>query len=322
MKKTLTFMLLLAIAGSTSADLVKKVEGGNDIRVSLCPGMLTTSGKAIVYTLNRSTGEVTLYTPDFEVDRTFTMPVQEYTERSFTEQATVTPTGMNVVPTTYYGSRNYSSSYLFPAGSQEGMISELEARYGYSLTAFTDPMGNPACYRNDGPFKCENLLGKQYPTEWFALMNEYVYGISTNDAFYTPTYDESTAVWEVTQEETKTYSPKIRGIDSMSADGIELVDIDDDSYLTQTLFNDDEKWECVMEDRSGPAKTIYSNTNISVNEDGTVTITRDGREGPQGEAYAVDDKDAFCIFKLPELGSIFIVYGIVSPFGAFASIAC
>ena len=119
MKKTLTFMLLLAIAGSTSADLVKKVEGGSGY-VSLCPGMFTTSGKTIVYTYNVNTGEVTLYTPDFEVDRTFTMPVQECTIRYFTEQTTVTPTGMNVVPT-----GNYYSYTMFSADSQKDMINKL-----------------------------------------------------------------------------------------------------------------------------------------------------------------------------------------------------
>ena len=251
MKKTLTFMLLLAIAGSASADLVKKVEGGGDIEVSLCPGMLTTSGKTIVYTYNSSTGEVTLYTPNLEVDRTFTMPRQEYTSRSFTEQTTVTPTGMNVVPTTYYGSNNYSSYYLFSAGSQEDMISKLAAQYGYSYTAFTDPMGNPACYRNDGSFKYENMFGKQYPTEWFALIDGEVKRISTYNAFYTLAYDESTAVWEVTQEETNIYETSIRSPKDLYAEGFEIsTGMSEAFYITQTLFNDDDKWEFIMEDRS------------------------------------------------------------------------
>lgn len=235
--------------------------------------MLTTSGKAIVYTFNSNTGEVTLYTPDFEVDRTFTVPVQ-YTSRSITEQATVVATGMNAVPTTYYGSNNYSSSYLFYAESQEDMISKLTAQYGYSYTAFTDPMGNPACYRNDGTFKYENVFGKMYPTEWFAFMDGNVRYISTNDAFYTIAYDESTAVWEVTQEETNTYNATIRSTKDLYAEGIQLTTgMSGGFYITQTLFNDDDKWECIMEDRSGPVVTTYSSTNISVNEDGTVTYT-------------------------------------------------
>ena len=285
MKKTLTFMLLLAIAGSTSADLVKKVEGGSGY-VSLCPGMFTTSGKTIVYTYNVNTGEVTLYTPDFEVDRTFTMPVQECTIRYFTEQTTVTPTGMNVVPT-----GNYYSYTMFSADSQEDMINKL-AQYGYSCTVFTDPMGNFACYRNDGSFKYENLFGKQYPTEWFALIDGEVTRISTYDAFYTLAYDESTAVWEVTQEEAQTMSIGIRGTEDLYVDGLQTsTGTRGDFYLTQTLFNEDEKWEYVIEDYSGSSKTAYYNRNISVNEDGAVTITRRGIEEPQSGGCAIYNED-------------------------------
>lgn len=303
MKKTLTFMLLLAIAGSTSADLVKKIEGGSGY-VSLCPGMFTTSGKTIVYTCS-STGEVTLYTPDLEVDRNFTLP--GYTERIFTEQVTVTPTGMNVVPTSSYGSDNYYSYTLFSADSQEDMINKL-AQYRYSCTVFTDPMGNPACYRNDGTFKYENLFGKQYPTAWYALIDGEVKNIITNDAFYTLAYDESTAVWEVTQEET--YSAGIRGIEHMSAEGIELsTGTEYDFCLTQTLFNDDEKWEFIMEDCSEPSETTYFNTNISVNEDGTVTLTRNGREGPQRGDYAIYNEDGTKLGQFEYLNKLFVING-------------
>ena len=302
MKKTLTFMLLLAIAGSTSADLVKKIEGGSSY-VSLCPGMFTTSGKTIVYTYNENTGEVTLYTPDFEVDRTFTMPVQECTIRYFTEQTTVTPTGMNVVPT-----GNYYSYTMFSADSQEDMINKL-AQYGYSCTVFTDPMGNFACYRNDGSFKYENLFGKQYPTEWFALIDGEVTRISTYDAFYTLAYDESTAVWEVTQEEAQTMSIGISGTEDLYVDGLQTsTGTSRDFYLTQTLFNDDEKWEYVMED-SVSVETTYYSTNISVNEDGTVTITRRRTERPQSGGYAIYNEDGTKLgqFGYPE--NILVING-------------
>ena len=309
MKKTITLMLLLAMASSTSADLVKKVEGGGGITVSLCPGMLTTSGKAIVYTYNESSGEVTLYSPDFEVDRTFTVPRQEYTSRSFTEQVTVTPTGMNVTPTSSDGYNNYYTSYELPADSQEDMINKLAERYGYSYTAFTDPMDNPACYRNDGSFKYENLFGKQYPTEWYALINGRVSRVSTFDAFYTIAYDESTAAWEVTQEETNTYNTSISNFKNLYAEGIQLTTgIDGEYYFTQTLFNDDDKWECIMEDRSGPVVTTYSNTNISVNEDGTVTLTRSGTES-QERNNAIYSEDGTKIGQLESVKTIHVING-------------
>lgn len=302
-------MLLLAIAGSTSADLVKKVEGGYGTEVSLCPGMFTSSGKTVVYTYGWSTGEVTLYTSDFEVDRTFTVPAGQYTSRSFTEKATVTPTGMNVVPTNTYGYDNYYSYTWDSADSQEDMINKLTQYNGYSYTAFTDPMGNPACYRNDGTFKYENLFGKQYPTEWYALIDGSVKVISTYDAFYTLAYDESTAVWEVTQEETNTYKTSIRSL-SLYIEGLKTeTGTGGDFYFTQSMFNDDDKWECVMEDRSGPAETTYSNTNISVNEDGTVTLTRSGTEGPQGGGYAIFNEDGTKLGQFADRVRIIVING-------------
>lgn len=309
MKKTITLMMLFAIAGSAKSDLVKKIEGGNSINVSLCPGMLTKSGKAIVYTYNESSGEVTLYTPDFEVDRTFAVPMQEYTSRSFTEQATVTPTGMNIVPTNSSGYNNYYTNYQFSADSQEDMISKLAEQYGYSCTAFIDPMDNPACYRNDGPFKYENVFGKKYPTEWYALIDGIVYQVYTRDAFYTLAYDESTAVWEVTQEETDTYNTSISSVSNMYAEGIQLTTgIDGRYYFTQTLFNDDDKWECIMGDRSGPVVTTYNNTNISVNEDGTVTITRSGTESQENK-YAIYSEDGTKIGQLESVKTIHVING-------------
>ncbi len=68
MKKHFTLMMLLAIAGSASAELVLKTTS----KIRICPNVLTTSGKSIVYT--EDNGVVTVYTPDFLVDKTFKIP--------------------------------------------------------------------------------------------------------------------------------------------------------------------------------------------------------------------------------------------------------
>ena len=101
MKKIATLMLLLAIAGSANADLVLK---GTDIEV--CPGVLTKSGESVAYSQNG--GVAYIYSPDFLVDKTITVPGGQYI--SFTEEATVIPTGVTVVPEDQYGNKNYSMS--------------------------------------------------------------------------------------------------------------------------------------------------------------------------------------------------------------------
>ena len=202
MKKSITLMLLLAIAGSANARIVLKSEG----RIYVCPKELNTSGKSIVYT--QGDGEVTVYTPDFLVDKTFRVPVQEYQDGNVTEEATVKLTHMNVVPEDLWGFENYykSSAYWIDgASSQEEMISKVQSEYGGNYIAFTDAMGNPACYRQNGSFKYPSIFGEQYPTEWYALIDGTVFEISTNSYFYTLGYDEASAVWTRTSEDISTY---------------------------------------------------------------------------------------------------------------------
>ena len=197
MKKTITLMLLLAMAGSANADLVLKSERN----IRFCPGVFTKSGESITYLYSdlKDKNDVTIYSPDFLVDKTFSPVLPEFQEGSFTEEATVILTGMNVVPEDQYGNKNYSMSAQWEASSQEEMLNKLGSLY----TAFTDPMGNPACYPGYTSFKYSNIFGRQYPTSWYALIDGMVYNIYTYDAFYTLAYDEESAVWTRTSEDIR-----------------------------------------------------------------------------------------------------------------------
>lgn len=160
MKKNL-ILVLLAIAGSANAGLVLKTTG----RTYVCPKGQTTSGKSIVYTVNN--GEVTVYTPDFPVDKTFRIPTQEHRRVSFTEEAKVMATGVIAVPQNKQGIKNYRLDYNgFNANSQEEMISKLQSESGGEFTAFTDAMGNPACSRKNATsaYFLYSSFGEQYPT--------------------------------------------------------------------------------------------------------------------------------------------------------------
>lgn len=283
MKKSVTFMLLLAIAGSANAGIVLQSEK----RIYVCPKELTTSGKSIVYT--HGDGEVTVYTPDFLVDKTFKVPVQEYQTGSFEEEATVKLTHLNAVPTESWGETNYDMYDRFPASSQEEMISELQSEYGGHYTAFTDPMGNPACYNQytSYDFKYQSIFGEQYPTEWYALIDGIVYRIYTYSDFYTPGYDEASAVWTRTSEDISTYEDTDleRFIIKWEGRTREF----DDIYISQTLFNNDDKWEYVKYDYSEVETEYYSPDVKGINEDGTVTLERRGRIYTSGKYFVYNE---------------------------------
>ncbi len=300
MKKTITLMLLLVMAGSAHADLVLKTKG----YLYVCPKVLTTSGKTIVY--SRDNEGITIYTPDFFVDKTIKAPVQQYESGSFTEKATVTVTGMNVVPGTSYGLQNYSSSYNYSsygylsASSQEEMIDWFENNRSYAkpYTAFTDPMGNPACYGTNTSWKLENMFGKQYPTSWYALIDGYVYSINVYDAFYTPSYDEASAVWTRTSEDIRLNEFKTMRNTYFYFEGMGDQQ-GNDAYVSQSLFNDDDKWEYIVTDYSGPSVITYNSPSYEVNDDGTVTLTRTGNVRPENRGYAVYNEDGEKLGNIP-----------------------
>lgn len=294
MKKTITIMLLLMMAGSVSADLVLKEKRG----LYVCPNVLTKSGKGVVYAFDYEKNEITIYSSDFFVDKTIRVPVQEYQSGSFTEEAIVTITGVNVVPETEYGSKNYSTYRFhvgFEAESQEDMINKLEeyVGYGYTFTAFTDPLGNPACYSEESSFYCESLFGKQYPERWYALIEGMIYEISTYSDFYTPVYNEESAVWTRTEETiTTNKSSSVTYFYEIQYEGVSLKDGNSMLSVTQTLFNDDDKWEFLVQDYSGPTKVSYSSTRVKeFNDDGTITLTRYGNVSPEDSGYAVYNED-------------------------------
>ena len=303
MKKTISMMLLLAMAGSAKSDLVLKTKGYFDV----CPGLFTTSGNSVVHSINDNDNVVTIYTSDFLVDKTFTCVKSEYQTGSVTEVATVTPTGLNIVPDDIYGSKNYYTSYMFEASSQEDMINKVkEYNPSGTLFLFTDPMGNFACYFYESySFKYENLFGKKYPTSWYALIDGYVYRINTYDRFYTLAYNEESAVWTRISEDIETWN------DGM--DGIEIeYEGEKESYkairLSQNFFNADDKWEYVVAEY-GPLEFSYSIQSEIINDDGTITLTRRGScYGNYTSSYAVFNEDGTKLGSLPS-ADFFIING-------------
>lgn len=309
MKKFATLMLLLAIAGSAHADLVLKTEKGGKNDFNVVPNALTTSGKTVFYTLRISSGEgkgdVTVFSPDNGfAPKTFNIGEVEYQSGSYMEEAVVKLTGVNIVPQSQYGGNNYSMSSsvgewgigTVSASSQEEMIDKLTSLKEQTFTAFTDYFGNPACYGNTS-FVLENLFGKQYPSSWYALIDGMIYSISTYSNFYTFAYDEESAVWTRTSEESiNTYS---RGCLSvvLYLDGIEA---NEDNYITisQSLFNNDDKWEYIIPDYGPLCISGSSIEDIHNNEDGTLTLRRRVSVKNEQTGFAVYNEDGTKLYNI------------------------
>lgn len=300
MKKIITVVLLLVIVGSVRADFVLKTNG----TINICPGIFTESGASVVYT--EDDNSITIYDENFLVEKTFTAVSHEYQSGSVVEEAIVTPTGLDAIPESMYGGKNYDSRREWEANSQEEMINKLREQSPYStLIVFTDAMGNPACYNFDnGMFKYENLFGKKYPTRWYALIDGYVYSINTYDSFYTITYDEASAVWTRKSENITTQQLRsIRNVE-LQIDCIEGQEV----YVTQTLFNNDEKWEYVVREY-GPLVFYYDSPSVVFNDNGTITLTRNVRVDTSIIGSAVYNEDGTKLGNLPDFKELYVING-------------
>lgn len=290
MKRNITLMMLFVVASSMYADLVLRSD--NSLRV--VPSVCTTSGKSIVYSFNYDNGEITVYTPEFLVDKVIKTPILEYQSGYITETATVTPTGVDVVPEDRYGYKNYYMDSYGEASSQDEMIKILRDNYYNPGDPFTDPMGNPACYDPYSSFFCSNLFGNNYPISWFALIDGTIYRISTYNGFYSFTYNEEDAVWTRTSENIETYGERIYD-KKIIYEGVEL----SRTYLTQNLFNNDDKWEYIIREYSGNLIMHYSSQNANVNDDGTITLTRTASCEAENLGYAVYNEDGQKLGNIP-----------------------
>lgn len=290
MKRNIILMMLFAVASSMYADLVLRSD--NSLRV--VPSVCTTSGKSIVYSFNYYNGEITVYTPEFLVDKVIKTPILEYQSGYITETATVTPTGVDIVPEDAYGNLNYSMSSYGEASSQDEMIQILRDNYYNPGDPFTDPMGNPACYSDYYSFFYPNLFGNNYPTRWYALIDGTIYRISTYNGFYSFTYNEEDAVWTRTSENIETYGERIYD-KKIIYEGVEL----SRTYLTQNIFNNDGKWEYIIREYSGNLIMHYSSQNANVNDDGTITLTRTASCDTENLGYAVYNEDGQKLGNIP-----------------------
>lgn len=291
MRRNIILMMLFAVASSLYADIVLRSD--NSLRV--VPSVCTTSGKSIVYSFNYDNGEITVYTPEFLVDKVIKTPILEYQSGYITETATVTLTGVDIVPEDRDGYKNYYMDSYGEASSQDEMIKILRDNYYNPGDPFTDPMGNPACYDPYSSFFCSNLFGNNYPISWYALIDGTIYRISTDNDFYSLTYNEEDAVWTRTSENIETYKADIYR-PYIKYEGIEL----DRTYLTQNIFNNDGKWEYIIREYSGNLIMHYSSQNANVNDDGTITLTRTAYCDTENLGYAVYNEDGRKLGNIPD----------------------
>lgn len=310
MKKILLSIALMVTVANVHADVVLKAPS-----IKVCPKELTTSGKTITYTADDD--KITVYTPDFLVDRTFTLPQNRASHGSYTEKGNVKVTGAKFKFDDY--KIFYDGSFVktdITATTRKELLEYLTTNYGSGYSAFTDPLGNPGCflsYHSEYESSYDNcylreLFGTKYPKSWYAIVDGSVYYYSYSDYYYPYdlTYNESSAEW--TRYNEQVYSGLYIEDYDFAIDGKY---ISEDIILTQNVFNNDDKWEFIMQEY-GPVEYHIIDEQIgNVQEDETVEVTRTVNYSSQTTGTAVynEDGEKLCSFDVDYINAIHVING-------------
>ncbi|MCM1108810.1 MAG: hypothetical protein NC388_07120 [Clostridium sp.] len=244
MKKTITTALLCALAGTAAQAQTSVLE---DTHIFVTPKSLTTNAKATITSLKSTDNSeiITIYDEKMKAVKSFSLPQTVLKQGNWEEIATVTPTGANIRNTqkelNEYLNSQIDVSTIKNVGAFANTLNQvlMETEGDLGFTGFIDSEKCISCYSNRTDFYLENFLGRQYPRNYYRIENGKIYNVSQN---YSALYDESAAVWEKIEEafNHNTYTG-IRSFqytnENASYDGIKC---------TQSLFNDDDTWECLV----------------------------------------------------------------------------
>lgn len=227
--------------------------------INFIPSSCTYNGKPVIAGITPDYQTAKILDTNLNVVKQFPLKTERYVDRSYYEIATVMPTGAEF--------DEYDDSYVLRE-EQQGtpmtatdlttMQTKLATNYNCpvdALIGFTDIKGNISCYWHNIECFSEGLFGKKYPTEYFTIINGEVNRVFVYDWNYEYTFDQTdidNANWEPETELTD-YSPRVGCV---HFDDYDENAVGDGLYITQTVFNDDDKWEYLVPKYGPVDKTV------------------------------------------------------------------
>lgn len=265
---------LIAAACALSANAqTLKLESNRGF--GLIPGTVTVDGKPRV-TSSEDDG-IHIYDKNFQLEKVIKYASEKYRTGSREEEAEVDVTGakingFHILGTANIGGGTVSASTIEEA--REKVANVLGDMYTVTMYNIDGKSFiHSANEYSDGSwgYYLYDLLGKQYPTSNnYALEDGVLKNIYIS---YSPTYNESEAVWTVVSDNTDDSESKVfRDISYKNLD-TGTIGEDMELGLTQTVFNSDSKWEYIAEI---PDTKSLELTSIAVKDEnnGKVTLRR------------------------------------------------
>lgn len=267
-------------------------------RIDFIPSCFTSNGKAVPVGYNNSDegATVTIFDSDFKVVKQFNIKNLTYESRNYSETATVKPTGATIEDAWEEQESYIVDGETLTATDLNSMIQKLSSIHGCDFYGFTDSKGRLSCWSPQlSDFYYQEWFGTMYPKRYFSIIGGKVNAIRVS---YKPVFDMDHAQWTPLQDKDyDVYRINLSHIYCYCYDFDANVLCDESILCTQTLFNEDAKWEYMLP-LLGPIEKFPREYSVwGSNTDGLV-LRREVSEYQPAIGYAIYNEDGNIVASL------------------------
>ena len=299
MKKVIFLAALVAAAVPASAQIAFQSEG-----IGFVPGDFTADNAAKVYTIEND-DNVEVYDASLNRIKSFKMNLNKATQGAKKERCSnaenLTLTGCHLFDQWEYRYWNENNEeVVLTATSVDDMIAKLYFLQG-QRTFYKITINGKAGAYHGRDFYYIGEDGKVFNSAWDVYSWESKIEFGNEDAL----------VWETISEETSDVNGYAAELEYYNFDN-STNSADMDFEISQTLFNDDSKWEYVVK-KFGPLETEYTDYRIDDFDNGRAIIYRTARYEASIAGYPIMNEDGAEVGFIanPEGGRYLSLYDVV-----------
>lgn len=303
--KKLLFTAALSAATFTA---VSGQEVANFDDIDITPSCFTSNGKAVPVGFDYSDENttVTILDSDFKVVKQLNnLKSVTYEYCSYSEIATVKPTGATITDSDQHEYDGIGETIT--ATDLNSMIQKMSSTHDGDFYGFTDSKGRLSCWSPQySRFYEQQWFGTMYPENYFAIIDGIVNEIYVS---YEPVCDIDHAQWTPLKGDYNA-STTITNMERFYSYDFDANILYDNSIcFTQTLFNEDDKWEYILP-QFGPIEKHPGDYWIWSRDTNGLTLRRNVSEYQPTVGYTIYNEDGNIIasFSFNEHNNIDCVY--------------
>ncbi|MGN1213886.1 MAG: hypothetical protein ACI4TR_03225 [Bacteroidaceae bacterium] len=305
MKKILLFAALAAASTfAANAQEVARVS-----RLSIVPSKLTSAGKPVPMGYDEEKQEFTVYDTEFNSVKKFKHSGGTYKYRSYDEVAIISPTGANVA---WENVDSWDWNGLQSATTLSEMKNVLtQAHETNNWFGFTDYQGRISCWSPEltSCFDSE-WLGATYPYSYYSIVDGYIKRISVN---YEPEFSQTAidnAKWTIYTGDMNYSYYNISPEELYYLDYDNNVSFDEELFCTQTVFNNDDKWEYIVPKYGPVEKNVEDNYIRNNRTNDGYELIRNVHEAPSCLGFDIKNEDGEILATFSDAYYLLSVYKI------------